>query len=249
MKRLGVVLLKEWREVLKGGKIIWVGTVALPILLLGTSGYMMLNVGDLNALDGENLTLVIRTLFSVFLLYFMLFPMIIPNAISVYAIINEKEQKSLEPLLATPLRTWELFAAKVLASVIPAVLVTWVTFGIFWLLVGSLLSPLVLGIAWQDFGVAALLTLVLFAPLAAVFVTMSSMAIATRTSDARSAQLVSSFVILPIAIWAMSSIYQNALLQPANILALALVLLGLNLLLLKIGVRLFQREEILTRWR
>jgi ABC-2 type transport system permease protein len=249
MHRVWVVLLKEWREALKGGKILWVGTVALPMILLGASVYMMLSIGDLSALDDEDLRLVLHTLFSVFLLYFMLFPMIIPNAISVYAIMSEKEQKSLEPLLATPLQTWELFLAKVLSAVIPAVLITWATFGVFVILVSRMLPAGVWALIWQDFGVAALLTLVLFAPLASVFVTMTSMAIATRTSDARSAQLLSSFVVLPLALWALASIYQNALLQPANLLGLSLLLLGLDLLLLKISVKFFRREEILTRWR
>ncbi|MDW8329208.1 MAG: ABC transporter permease subunit [Candidatus Bipolaricaulota bacterium] len=249
MRRVWVVVLKEWREALKGGKLLWVGTVALPVILLGISVYMMLSVGDLSALEDEDLKMVLHTLFSVFLLYFMLFPMIIPNAISVYAIMSEKEQKSLEPLLATPLQTWELFLAKVLSAVIPAVVITWATFGVFVLIVGQMLPAGLWGIVWRDFGIATLVTLVLFAPLASVFVTMTSMAIATRTSDARSAQLLSSFVVLPIALWALVSIYQNALLQPANLVGVSLLLLGLNIVLLKIAVRLFRREEILTRWR
>ncbi|MCS6936627.1 MAG: ABC transporter permease subunit [Candidatus Bipolaricaulota bacterium] len=249
MRRVWVVVLKEWREALKGGKLLWVGTVALPVILLGISVYMMLSVGDLSALEDEDLKMVLHTLFSVFLLYFMLFPMIIPNAISVYAIMSEKEQKSLEPLLATPLQTWELFLAKVLSAVIPAVVITWATFGVFVLIVGQMLPAGLWEIVWRDFGIAALVTLVLFAPLASVFVTMTSMAIATRTSDARSAQLLSSFVVLPIALWALVSIYQNALLQPANLVGVSLLLLGLNIVLLKIAVRLFRREEILTRWR
>lgn len=249
MRRVWVVVLKEWREALKGGKLLWVGTVALPVILLGISVYMMLSVGDLSALEDEDLKMVLHTLFSVFLLYFMLFPMIIPNAISVYAIMSEKEQKSVEPLLATPLQTWELFLAKVLSAVIPAVVITWATFGVFVLIVGQMLPAGLWGIVWRDFGIATLVTLVLFAPLASVFVTMTSMAIATRTSDARSAQLLSSFVVLPLALWALVSIYQNALLQPANLVGVSLLLLGLNIVLLKIAVRLFRREEILTRWR
>lgn len=249
MSRVWVVVLKEWREALKGGKILWVGTVALPLILLGVSVYMLLNLGDLSALDDENLRLVLHKLFSVFLLYFMLFPMIIPNAISVYAIMSEKEQKSLEPLLATPLQTWELFLAKVLSAVLPAVVITWATFGVFVILVSQMLSVEIWTIVWEDFGTAALVTLVLFAPLASVFVTMTSMAIATRTNDARSAQLLSSFVILPLALWALVSIHQNTLLQPANLAGLSLLVFGLDLILLKIAVKLFQREEILTRWR
>lgn len=249
IRRIWILLLKEWREALKGGKTIWLGTVALPIFLLGFSMYMLLNAGDLGVLDEESLTTVIRALFGVFVLYFMLFPMIIPNTISVYAIVSEKEQKSLEPLLTTPLQTWELFVGKVLAAVIPALLVTWVAFGVFVSLIQSFLPPAALPIAWREFGFTALTTIFLFAPFAAILVTLTSMAIATRVGDARAAQILSSLVVLPITIWAIYYLFQNSLLQPMNFVWLSLTLAVVDLLLLKLCVKFFQREEILTRWR
>jgi hypothetical protein len=133
--------------------------------------------------------------------------------------------------LATPLRTGELFLAKMFASVLPAVGITWVAFGLFLVVVQALLPQNVLELAWEQFSSIWLVTLGLFAPLAATFMTLAAMAIATRVSDLRAAQLFSSFAMLPL------------------LGGLCAALLVLDLGLLWVNVKLFHREEILTRWR
>jgi ABC-type Na+ efflux pump permease subunit len=120
MKRTWVVMRKEWREAFRGGKTIWIGTIAIPLILLGASLFQLFSVSDLRAVSPEELPQVVGVLLLIPLLYFMMFPLVIPHQIAIYAIMSEKEQKSLEPLLATPLRTSELFLAKMLASVLPA---------------------------------------------------------------------------------------------------------------------------------
>jgi ABC-type Na+ efflux pump permease subunit len=193
MKRTWVVMRKEWREAFRGGKTIWIGTIAIPLILLGASLFQLFSVSDLRAVSPEELPQVVGVLLLIPLLYFMMFPLVIPHQIAIYAIMSEKEQKSLEPLLATPLRTSELFLAKMLASVLPALLITWAAFALFLAIIQALLPANVLEIAWQQFGSLWLMALGLFAPLAATFMTLASMAIATRVSDLRTAQLFSSF--------------------------------------------------------
>jgi ABC-2 type transport system permease protein len=178
-----------------------------------------------------------------------MFPMIIPHSIAIYAIMSEKEQKSLEPLLATPLRTGELFLAKTLASVLPALAITWVAFGLFVVIVQFLLPTRVLELVWQEFGSIWLMTLVLFAPLAATFMTLASMAIATRVSDLRTAQLLSSFAMLPVLMSAFFFVFQETVNRPELLGLLSVGLLVLDVGLLVLNVKLFGREEILTRWR
>src|SRR6185369_9700993 len=55
---------------------------------------------------------------------FLLMPMILPSIIAAYSIVGEKTNHTLEPLLATPVKTWELLAGKMLASLIPSILLT-----------------------------------------------------------------------------------------------------------------------------
>ena len=62
---------------------------------------------------------------------FLLMPMILPSIIAAYSIVGEKTNHTLEPLLATPVKTWELLTAKMLASFIPSMVLTWLAGSIF----------------------------------------------------------------------------------------------------------------------
>ncbi len=248
-KRVRVLVVKEWREAFRGGKTFWIGTVALPLVLLGVSFFLFLQVGDLSRLSAQDLAQIVGVLFVVPLLYFLMFPLVIPHSIAIYAITSEKEQKSLEPLLATPLRTSELFLAKTLASVLPAVGITWAAFGLFLVVIQALLPARVLELAWQQFSVLWGIALGLFAPLAATFMTLAAMAIATRVSDMRTAQLLSSFAMLPILMAAFYLVFQETLNRPELLGLLSAGLFVLDVGLLALDVKLFGREEILTRWR
>ncbi|MCI0477199.1 MAG: ABC transporter permease subunit, partial [Anaerolineales bacterium] len=66
-----------------------------------------------------------------FLTFFLMMPLIISLSIAAQSIVSEKQNKSLEPLLATPIKTSELLFAKALAAMLPAVLATWAAFFIF----------------------------------------------------------------------------------------------------------------------
>jgi ABC-2 type transport system permease protein len=249
MKRTWVVMRKEWREAFRGGKTIWIGTIAIPLILLGASLFQLFSVSDLRTVSPEELPQVVGVLLLIPLLYFMMFPLVIPHQIAIYAIMSEKEQKSLEPLLATPLRTSELFLAKMLASVLPALFITWAAFALFLAIIQVLLPANVLEIAWQQFGSLWLMALSLFAPLAATFMTLASMAIATRVSDLRTAQLFSSFAMLPVLLSLFFLVFRQMLGRPALLGGLCVALLVLDVGLLWVNVKLFHREEILTRWR
>ena len=254
LKRVRVLMMKEWREAFKGGKTIWIGTVAVLLILLGFLLFQLFQFRGFDRIDPEELSpealsRVVGALFLGPLFYFLMFPLVISHSIAIYAIMSEKEQKSLEPLLATPLRTEELFVGKALASILPAVGITWMAFALFVGVVWFLLPPMVLEVAWQQFGAIWLMALGLFAPLAAAFMTFASMTIATRVSDLRTAQLLSSFAMLPVLLSAFFLVFQHLLGRPMLLGLLALGIFVLDLGLVWLNVKLFGREEILTRWR
>ena len=55
------------------------------------------------------------------LLYILLIPVIMPGSLAGYAVVGEREQGTLEPLLTTPIRREELLIGKAAAAMIPAV--------------------------------------------------------------------------------------------------------------------------------
>jgi ABC-2 type transport system permease protein len=68
-------------------------------------------------------------------------------------------------------------------------------------------------------------------------------------NDTRSAQQIGALVILPIAGLLVVQLTGTFVLTPPVIAYLAIALGGVNIGLMLIGVKLFDREAILTRWK
>jgi ABC-2 type transport system permease protein len=86
-------------------------------------------------------------------------------------------------------------------------------------------------------------------PLVELATLQVSVIVSSRAHDPRSAQQLTSLVILPItAVFVAQLLGAFVIGTPALLLGAAGLLLA-NALLLWVGVQVFQRETILTRWR
>jgi ABC-2 type transport system permease protein len=178
---------------------------------------------------------------------FFLLPLIIPSVIAAYSVVGEKAGRTLEPLLATPLRTWQLLLGKTLAALLPAVTVTWLLGGIFVLgirafavsprVVDAIISP-----GW-------VIILTLCTPLLALVTIALMVAISARVNDPRTAQQVSGVLVLPVVTVVVGQVSGRLVLNPSAALGITAVLLLVATLALWAATRLFGREVVLTRWR
>jgi ABC-2 type transport system permease protein len=184
---------------------------------------------------------------SEFLIMFMLIPLFIPVNIASYSIVGEKTTHSLEPLLATPISTGELLAGKNLASVIPAVIATWIGFAIF--AIGSLIITGGGALAAALLDPMWLIAIFLAGPLMAVLSVNFSIMVSSRVNDPRVAEQVSAVIILPILAVFFGQIAGLFILNSTLILMMCLVLLIVDIFMVYLAVHLFQRETILTRWK
>jgi ABC-2 type transport system permease protein len=181
------------------------------------------------------------------MLMFMIVPVMIPVTIAAYSVVGEKTTRSLEPLLATPITTAELLVGKALAAVIPAILATFLAFGLFVAGAYILIPNKDLFLALLD--ARWLIAIFLVGPLMAVTAVMFSVIISSRVTDPRAAEQISTVVIVPILIAFFGQIAGFFVINQALVLITAVVLTALNIVLVFIAVRLFQREVILTRWK
>jgi ABC-2 type transport system permease protein len=78
---------------------------------------------------------------------------------------------------------------------------------------------------------------------------MVSMIISSKSTDIRSAQGIGSVIIFPVYAVIGMQIAGLFILNAWFILIACLVLLALCPLLLKLAVRVFDRENILTKWK
>ena len=96
---------------------------------------------------------------------------------------------------------------------------------------------------------AALAIVFLVGPLASLLSLQLAVCVSSRVNDARSAQQIGALVILPIAGLLIAQVAGVVVLTAWLALAIAAALVVANLVVLRIGVALFDRESILTRWK
>src|SRR5260221_13739621 len=139
MNKVLVILRKEFLEIAQQRILLY--SILLPPLLFIVIPFIFLQRGGngsrasaLKVPSLQGLTVheytqgLVGTEFSNI---YILLSMIVPSVIAAYSIIGEKSNHTLEPLLATPVRRWQLLAGKMLSALLPAVLVTWISGGLF----------------------------------------------------------------------------------------------------------------------
>jgi ABC-2 type transport system permease protein len=264
MKKIITIVRKEWAEVFKNRMVIFT-VIFLPLLLTAIPLGVLYSVRsttpassattqlptDLTqsmcptGLTGSDCMQVF--LVSEFMMLFMLVPVAIPVTIAAYSIVGEKTTRSLEPLLATPISTAELLVGKCLAAVIPAVLATYLAYGIFafgsWIILASkILLTAIFDLRWM-------IAIFIVGPLITVLAVAFSLMISSRVNDPRVAEQISMVVILPVLAGFFGQVAGLFMLNARLILIVAIILLILDGVMLYLTTRVFQRELILTRWK
>ena len=145
-------------------------------------------------LDGN--ALVQAFLFHQFGLLLLMVPIVGSMALAAHAVIGEKTSRTLEPLLATPISTVELLAAKAMTPFAFALLVMWVTLLLY---IGGIASIGEPGV-WHTFCGAAVgaALLRLLGPLLTLVALLLAVIVSSRVNDPRSAQQLGALVVMPV---------------------------------------------------
>jgi ABC-2 type transport system permease protein len=186
---------------------------------------------------------LIGTTFSNF---FILLSMIVPSTIAAYSIIGEKSNHTLEPLLATPVRRWQLLTGKILTSLLPAALLTWMSGGLFIAELAiftdaNVVSHVITG-GW-------LILFIIGTPLLGLIAVAIMTAISSRVNDTRTAQQLSVWAVVPILGIVLGELSGQFELTVLVAVVSCLILIPVAIVLTWGAAQLFQREAILTRWR
>jgi ABC-2 type transport system permease protein len=185
-------------------------------------------------------------LFERFLTLFLLTPITGAMAFASHSIVGEKQARTLEPLLATPITTAELLVAKVLGALVPTLLISLISLAAFIGMIGGLAEPGVLA------GISNLQTWLLVAvvgPLLALVSLQLALIISSWANDARTAQQFGVLIILPLTAVLIAQFTGRFTLSASTLILAAFALVWVWLLLLVISIAVFDRETILTRWK
>jgi ABC-2 type transport system permease protein len=168
-------------------------------------------------------------------------------AVAAHSVVGEKQARTLEPLLATPVTTFELLTAKVLGAALPGIALMVASFAIY---VGAVALFAERGVWLVMLTPRSLALVFIMGPLAALLGLQLAVCASSRVNDARSAQQLGAvMIILPIAALQIAQFIGGVVLTAGRIAAIAVVMCAGNAVLMSIAIRLFDRESILTRWK
>ena len=263
MNAVKTIIRKEWKDIRKN-KLVLSVVLFIPILMTLIPLVMMVVMGrvGMSQSDYEEMQIMLKnplfsgmdpveaiqsTLASQFLVLFLMMPLMVPVTIASYSIVGEKVTRSLEPLLATPISTLKLLLGKGLAAALPGILTAWVSYVIF--LIGArflAVSDRVFSIFVEPMWLIAMLVL---APLLTVMAVNVGIIVSSRTSDPRAAEQLGSLLVIPLMILFIGPMVGIIQLSSFTFIVSALIVLVADVVLVYLGVKLFQRETILTRWK
>jgi ABC-2 type transport system permease protein len=168
-------------------------------------------------------------------------------SVAAHSVIGEKQARTLEPLLATPLRTTELLAAKVIGAAGPGIALTTLCYSLYVALIAIFAEP---GVWTALLDERSLALVFLVGPLAALLGLQLAVCASSRVKDPRSAQQLGAVIlIVPVGILQVAQFVGGVVLTGPILLGIGLVLAAGNALVLKIAVSIFDRESILIRWK
>lgn len=188
-----------------------------------------------------------RLLLRDLVVFYLLMPVVLASSAAALALVREKEQRTLEPILATPLRDRDLLLAKLFASVGPAMLVSWGT-----ALVGMLTGLIGGYLRLQVFifpTVGNIVGLLLLSPALTVFAALAGLRVSARFTDVPGAMQFTGLVVVPLTLVVVAVLGRPTMAYPL-VGVVGALLIGLAAAgLFASNVRRFRREEILTKWR
>jgi len=212
-RRVRAIFRKELREYRHNGFIVWTMAIfPLIFLIQPLVVVFLLPASASNELEHGHL-----------LLYMLGIPALVPAAVAAYAVVGERQQGTLEPVLTTPVRREEFLLGKALAALVPSVAIAYAVYAFFLSCVGLFAQPAVASTLLQAPDALAQL---LFTPLVAGWSIWVGIAISARASDFRVAQQLGILASLPTAVVAALIAFDviHATLGLALVLAAALLL-------------------------
>jgi len=176
--------------------------------------------------------------------FFLMIPSFIVTAMAAASFTGEKERRTLETLLYSPMSLRQIFIAKVFASLLVGMIVVVISFiimtvsvgGIVWVLMDGLFLPA--GWIW-------LVIIGLVAPAFAFLAIILQVRISAKAKSSEEAFQRGGIIVLPLVMLLLSQVTGVLIISPFIFAILGLVLLGLAWVLMRLAFRKFTYEELL----
>ena len=263
-----LVFRKDWLEIKRNWQVLLpivilplIFAVAFPLIIsvisnapaeeMGTGDFqtlisiMPIDIQALIAQMTPNQVIVYVMVLYFFAPMFLIIPIMASSVLGSDSFAGERERKTIEALLATPISDSELLLGKILVSFIPAMAVTVVSFAVYTVIVdittvglfnGMLLLP---NATW-------LIMILGVAPTLALCSIGLTVIISAKVKGFKEAQQISVLLLLPVLGLVFAQISGVLILGPAILVLLIGILATVDIVVFYLGTKIFRREEILS---
>lgn len=265
-QRVAAVIRKDWMEVVRNKQLV-APLVVLPLLfavilpvaviIVGDSGLLAAGVTGMQSFldklpagivpEGYTVeqTVVYAVLVYFMAPFFLMIPLMVASITAASSFVGEKERHTIEGLLYTPLTNRELVLAKVLGSLIPAVVLTWAAFGVYTLIVLVLGSPAVGEVFFPTW--TWIVLVVALVPAVAFLATSLIVAVSGSSTTVQGSQSVAVLVVFPVIGLVISQATGIMLFDVPVALIVTAIVLVLDVIAFFAVVARFDRERIVTK--
>ncbi|MFO7696233.1 MAG: ABC transporter permease subunit [Anaerolineae bacterium] len=177
--------------------------------------------------------------------FFLIVPIMVSSILAADSLVGEKERKTLEGLLYTPLTDAELYVAKALVAILPALTLTLVSFLVYTIVVNAA--------GYSTVGRIFFPTLIWWplvfwlAPAVSVAGLGVTVLISSKAKSFMQAQQTSGILVLPIVAWMAGQATGAFFLGPGLIMLVGLFVWLLGLWLIWIGTKTLARGNLISR--
>ena len=168
------------------------------------------------------------------------FPISFSLIIALESFVGEKERNSIEPILSMPLSDLELYLGKMLSSLFLPLIASYIGITVF------LVSRLLTSPPWIP-SLDLTILMFLLTTVEALVMVSGAVVVSSQTTSVRAANLLASFIIIPMALLIQDESVVMFYAQYQALWWFVLALLVVNLILVRMGIRIFNREDILSK--
>ena len=270
IKKAMLVFKKDWLEIRRNWQVIlpivvvpFMISVFLPVILTvipslagaqaqGLSGFENLienlprHIQEQLAGMTEQQIMIYVIAIYFFAPFFLIIPLMASSVIASDSFAGEKERKTIEALLATPISDGELFLGKMLVSFIPSMIVTIMSFAVYTAVFDVLAYDIFNGILLLP-NIDWILLIFGLAPTVALASIGLTVMVSAKVRGFREAQQISVVLLIPVLAMIVGQSTGAIIFGPTVILALIGLFVFIDFVVFRAGVKLFKREEILSK--
>ncbi len=270
-RSIWAIARKDLKEVAQN-KVAWGPAIAIPLIfaiimpLLFTLVPRFIPVEDVQRELGDiesllkNLPETVRILFSglnleqMFVLYmtsfmlaplFLIMPLMFSSVVGADSFVGERERKTMEALLYAPTTDMELFLGKVLAAVIPAISLSWLTYMVY-IIVVNVASSGLFGRIWFPLPMWWPMMFWL-TPAFALLGVSATVLISSRVKTFMEAyQLTGSLVVLVLAL-VIGQVTGILFLGAGTVMLIGTLIWMIDAFLIYVSIRSFKRSLLISK--